>query len=166
DQANADIKAITAQIARDNPDRASRLGANVCSLAEELIGETRRPLIVLMVAVAFVLLIASANLANLLLSRALSRSKEVAVRTALGATRGRLVRQLLTESVLLSFAGGIAGVAVAFWSFEFLRHLIPPGLSLFVDLRIDTLVLVFTLALAVITGMVFGLAPAMQSATV
>ena len=166
DQANADIKAITAQIARDNPDQASRLGANVFSLGEELIGETRRPLIVLLVAVAFVLVIASANLANLLLSRALGRSKEVAVRTALGATRGRLVRQLLTESVVLSFAGGVAGVVVAVWSFEFLRHLIPPGLSLLVDLRIDTTVLVFTLALSAITGIVFGLAPALQSSTV
>lgn len=166
EQANSDIKAITAQIVLDNPDYAARLGANVFSLASELIGETRRPLIVLLVAVAFVLVIASANLANLLLSRALGRSKEVAVRTALGATRGRLVRQLLTESVVLSFSGGVAGVVVAIWSFEFLRHLIPPGLSLFVDLRIDTMVLVFTLALSVITGMVFGLAPAMQSATV
>jgi len=166
DQANVDIKAITAQIARDNPDYASRLGANVFSLGEELIGETRRPLIVLLVAVAFVLVIASANLANLLLSRALGRSKEVAVRTALGATRGRLLRQLLTESVVLSFAGGVAGVVVAIWSFEFLRHLIPPGMSLFVDLKIDTTVLVFTLALSAITGIVFGLAPALQSSTV
>jgi len=166
DEANNNIKTITAQIAHDNPDYAGRLGANVISLGEELTGETRRPLIVLLVAVAFVLLIASANLANLLLSRALGRSKEVAVRTALGATRGRLVRQLITESVLLSFAGGISGVVVAIWSFEFLRQLIPPGLSLFVDLRIDGMVLVFTLALAVITGMVFGLAPALQSSKV
>jgi putative ABC transport system permease protein len=166
DEANSNIKTIMAQIARDNPGDAGRLGANVISLREELTGETRRPLIVLLVAVAFVLLIASANLANLLLSRALGRSKEVAVRTALGASRGRLIRQLLTESVLLSFAGGVAGAVVAVWSFEFLRHLIPPGLSLFVDLRIDTTVLVFTLALSVITGMVFGLAPALHSSRV
>lgn len=165
-QANSDIKAITAQIAHDDPDRAGRIGADVYSLSNELIGETRRPLIVLLVAVAFVLVIASANLANLLLSRALGRTKEVAVRTALGATRGRLVRQLLTESVMLSFAGGVAGVVVALWSFEFLRQLIPPGLSLFVDLRIDTTVLAFTLVLAAITGMVFGLAPALQSSRV
>ncbi|HSE38677.1 MAG TPA: FtsX-like permease family protein, partial [Blastocatellia bacterium] len=82
------------------------------------------------------------------------------------ASRGRLVRQLLTESVLLSFAGGAAGVLVAIWSFEFLGHLIPPGLKLFVDLRIDALVLIFTLALSVITGIVFGLAPALQSLNV
>jgi putative ABC transport system permease protein len=162
DQANSNIKTIMAQIANDNPDQAGRLGANVISLSEELTGETRRPLIVLLVAVAFVLLIASANLANLLLSRALGRSKEVAVRTALGATRGRLVRQLITESVLLSLAGGVAGVIVAVASFAFLRQLIPAGLSLFVDLRIDMMVLVFTMALSIITGIVFGLAPALQ----
>ncbi len=163
DRANSDIKTITAQIAHDYPDQASKLGANVISLSEELSGETRRPLIVLLVAVAFVLLIASANLANLLLSRAIGRSKEVAIRTALGASRTRLIGQLLTESVLLSSAGGIAGVVVAIGSFEFLSHLIPPGLKLFVDLRIDAVVLVFTLALSVITGIVFGLAPALQS---
>jgi putative ABC transport system permease protein len=166
EQANSDIKTIMAQIARDNPDEAGRIGANVISLSEELTGETRRPLIVLLVAVAFVLVIASANLANLLLSRALVRTKEIAIRTALGATRGRLVRQLITESVLLSFAGGVAGVIAAIWSFEFLRQLIPPGLSLFVDLRIDTTVLGFTLVLSVFTGIVFGLAPALQSSKV
>lgn len=166
ERANNDIKAITAQIAQDYPDQASKLDANVLSMREELSGKTRRPLIVLLIAVAFVLLIASANLANLLLSRALGRSKEVAVRTALGASRSRLVRQLLTESVLLSFSGGVAGVLVAIWSFDFLGQLIPQGLKLFVDLRIDSIVLVFTLGLSVVTGIIFGLAPALQSLTI
>jgi predicted permease len=166
ERANNDIKAITAQIAQNYPDQATNLGANVFSMREELSGKTRRPLIVLLVAVAFVLLIASANLANLLLSRALGRSKEVAVRTALGASRSRLVRQLLTESVLLSFTGGIAGVLVAIWSFDFLGKLIPQGLKLFVDLRIDSTVLVFTIGLSVLTGVIFGLAPALQSLTI
>lgn len=166
EQADENIKAITAQIARDFPNQAARLGANVVSMREELTGETRRPLIVLLVAVAFVLMIASANLANLLLSRAMGRSKEVAVRTALGASRSRLIRQLVTESVVLSLAGGISGVVVADFSFAFLRQLIPPGLSLVVELRIDTMVMAFTIVLAVITGIVFGLAPALQSARV
>jgi predicted permease len=162
-EANNNIKTIMAQIARDYPENATGIGANVYSLREELTGESQRPLIILVIAAAVVLLIASANLANLLLSRAMGRSKEVAVRTALGATRGRLVRQLLTESVLLSFAGGLAGVVVAVLSFAFLRQLIPPGLSLFVDLHIDVMMLGFTLLLSVITGIVFGLAPALQS---
>jgi putative ABC transport system permease protein len=166
ERASNDIKTITEQIARDYPDQASRLGAYALSLSDELSGESRRPLIVLLVAVAFVLLIASANLANLLLSRAIGRSKEVAVRTALGASRKRLVRQLLTESVLLSTGGGVAGVLMAVWSFEFLKQLIPPGLRLFVDLHIDSTVLLFTLALSVVTGIVFGLAPALQSLNV
>jgi putative ABC transport system permease protein len=165
-EANADIKTIQAQIEHDNPRDAGLLGANVFSLTSELTGETRRPLIVLLVAVAFVLLIASANLANLLLSRALGRAKEIAIRTALGASRTRLIRQLLTESVLLSFVGGAVGVVIAIWSFEFLQHLVPPTISLFVDLRIDSMVMVFTLALSVITGMVFGLSPALQSSRV
>lgn len=163
DQAQANIKTIMAGIAHDHPEEAGMLGAYVVPLSEELTGETRRPLALLLVAVAFVLLIACANLANLLLSRAMGRSKEIAVRTALGARRSQLVRQLLTESIVLSSAGGVAGVLVALWSFAFLRQLIPPGLTLFADLRIDPTVLVFTFALSVATGIVFGLAPAIQA---
>jgi predicted permease len=163
EQANADIKAVMGQISSDFPDEAGNCGAYIVSLNDEIVGKSRRPLVVLLVAVAVVLLIASANLANLLLSRAIGRSKEIAVRTALGATRRRIVRQMLTESVVLSCAGGAAGVLVAVFSSAFLSNLIPPGLRLQADLSPDTTVLVFTMLLSTFTGVLFGFAPALQA---
>src|SRR5262245_61122591 len=147
EQANVDIKTVMSRIARDNPGNAGRIGAYVMSMRDQLAGDSRRPLIVLLVAVRFVLLIACANIANLLLSRAVNRSREIAVRSALGAGRWRLVRQLLTESALLSFAGAAVGLLLAAWSFGFLRQLIPAGLALSMNLNIDLRVLGFTLLL-------------------
>ncbi len=163
-QAQADVKNVMGRIARDYPDSAGQLGAYVVSLREEVAGAVRRPLIILITAVGFVLLIACANIANLLLSLSASRKKEIAIRTALGAGRLRIARQLITESVLLAGAGGLIGLLVATWCFGFLRQFIPDGLSLLTDLQLDTPVLLYTLIVSILTGLLFGAAPAIQAA--
>src|SRR5262245_374514 len=166
EQANADIKTVMSRIARDNPGNAGRIGAYVMSMRDQLAGDSRRPLIVLLVAVGFVLLIACANIANLLLARAVNRGREIAVRSALGAGRLRIVRQLLTESILLSFAGAAVGLLLAAWSFSLLRRLIPAGLALSTSIEIDLWVLGFTLMITLCSGVVFGLAPAFHASKI
>ena len=167
-QAQSEMNAIMARIAKDHPQATAegKLGAVVMPLHEQLAGDARRPLMVLLVAVAFVLLIACANIASLLLARAAARRREIAVRTALGAGRMRIVRQLLTESLLLSVFGGISGLALAIWSFGFFENLIPDGLKQSTNLQLDAGILLFALATSVITGIVFGLIPALQAAGV
>lgn len=162
DQANAEIQAIQRQIAQDHPDEAGRVAAFALPLRDQLTGDIRRPLLVLLAAVGFVLLIACANIANLLLSRAASRRREIAVRAALGATRMRIVRQLITEGIVLSIAGAIVGVLLALLSFTFLSRLIPDTLAASTNLSLDLKVLAYTLSVSLATSVMFGLAPALQ----
>ena len=164
EEARSDMRTVMARIAAANPDSAGRLGIVVVRLREHLTGEARTPLLVLVGAVACVLLIACANVANLLLSQAASRSREVAIRTALGAGRGRIVRQFLIESVLLAAMGAGGGLLVAYWAFDFLSGLIPPTVSLTSRPQLDPTVLAFTFGVALLTGLGFGLVPAFRSA--
>ena len=145
-----------------DPDEDSA-GIRLVSQLEDVVGDTRPTLIMLLAAVGLVLLVACANIANLLLVRATGRRREVAVRAALGAGRGRLTRQFLVESVMLAMAGGIVGLAVAFWSLGPLRLMVPGGMPRVDDIGIDPSVLGFTLLVSLLVGLLFGLAPAFQA---
>ena len=162
EQANADIKAITKRIGERFPDQAGRLGANVVSLHEQMAGKMRRSLWLLLGAVGLVLLIACANIAGLLLARAAARQREIAVRLALGAGRFRIARQLLTESIVLAGAGGALGVLLASWSFAALKRLVPAEMAS-TSLEMDARVLGFALLVSLLSGVLFGLVPALQA---
>ena len=158
-QAQADVNIIASRI-RQKDKRDASFGMDVVGLQQQIVGDVRRPLLVLLGSVALVLLIACANVANLLLARAAGRAKEVAIRTALGANRKRLVRQLLTESVLLGLLGGAAGLLVARLSLSVVRTMNPGNIPRLDEIGINVTVLAFTFGLALATGVLFGLAPA------
>jgi putative ABC transport system permease protein len=161
--AQADLQAISYRLAQSYGETNLGWSVIVSSLHDNLVGRTRTPLLVLLGAVALVLLIACANVANLLLARANSRQKEIAVRTALGASRLRIIRQLLTESVLLSLLGGAAGFGISVWLTRLLIALSPANTPRFDEIQIDGRVFLFTLGLALLTGLLFGIAPALQT---
>jgi len=161
-QAEAQLKAIAAALAIETPERNTNWTAQVHVLHDELSGEYRPALLVLAGAVAFVLLIACANVANLLLARGAVRQREIAIRTALGAPRLRVVRQLLTESLVLAVLGGAVGLLIAFWGLEALLALSPVDLAMTGPVHLSLPALAFTAAASLLTAIVCGLAPAFE----
>lgn len=161
-QAQADVDAVATRIRKkDRRDRT--FGMSVIGLQDQVVGNVRRALLVLLGSVALVLLIACANVANLLLARAARREREVAIRTALGARGWRIVRQLLTESVLLAVLGGAAGLVIAEWALYMVRAFNPGNIPRLETIRINGAVLAFTFGVALVTGVLFGLAPAWRA---
>ena len=161
-QAQADVDVIANRI-RVKDKRDLTYGMTVTGLQEQVVGDVRRALLVLLGSVALVLLIACANVANLLLTRAAGREKEVAIRTALGAGGLRIVRQLLTESVLLAVIGGAAGLVIAQWSLYLVRAINPGNIPRLDDIEINGAVLTFTFGISIVTGVLFGVAPAWRA---
>ncbi len=160
-RARADLQTIASRLEEEYPATNSGWSVTLVSLEERFSGDVRTSLLVLLAAVAFLLLIACANVANLQLTRATSRQREVAIRVALGAGRWRLMRQFLAEATILGVAGGAAGLALAVWGVDLLLALRPAELPLINDVKIDGTVLAFTIVLSLTTSLLFGIVPAL-----
>ena len=162
EQARVDMGTIASHLQEQYPYMAG-YGVNLVPMHEQVTGKVRPALLVLLVAVCFVLLIACANVANLLLARAAVREREMAIRSALGARRARIIRQLLTESLLLAIAGGVVGLLIAVWGLDLLIAMSPANVPRLDQIHVDAGVLAFTLGVSLLTGFIFGLIPAMQA---
>ncbi|HYL76159.1 MAG TPA: ABC transporter permease [Bryobacteraceae bacterium] len=163
-QASARLESIAQRLEREHPKTSKGFGVTVDGLQQDMAGNIRPALLVLLAAVTVVLLIACVNVANLLLSRAATRKRELAIRIALGAGRWRIAQQSLAESMRLSFAGGAAGLALAYVGLDLLLRLAPPNLIDPAAIHIDTVTLAFTFAVSLATGALFGIAPALEAA--
>jgi predicted permease len=165
-QAQARLNIMSAELAKEFPNDyppLARFTINIEPLQKSLVGDVRPMMLVLMGAVILIILVASVNIASLLLARASGRQSEIALRLTLGASRGRMVRQLLTEALLLSLLAGIAGIVTARIALGSLLRFLPPGTPRLNDVRVDLSVLLFATAISILTGLLFGLAPALQS---
>src|SRR5438067_4363694 len=165
EKARAEMDAIGRRLENQYPVDNRDTGIRVTPLHEEAVGKIRPVLLLLFAAVGFLLFIGCANVANLLLARAATRSREISIRAAMGASRYRLIRQLLTESVMLAVIGGALGALLAAWAIPLLMAMAPPGLRNFKDVGINNEVLAFSLGVSVITGILFGLVPALSSSS-
>ncbi|MGH9704323.1 MAG: ABC transporter permease, partial [Candidatus Acidiferrales bacterium] len=162
-QARAQMETIALRLQRQYPDSNSGTGVTLTPLREDLTGEVRPVVLILFAAVSFLLLICCMNVANLLLARGAARTREIAIRTAIGATRLRLLSQLLTESALLGLLGGGLGLLIGSWGISGFAALLPVSLRRVAEITIDTKVFGFTLAISLLAGMIFGLAPALHA---
>jgi putative ABC transport system permease protein len=162
-QAREEMSAIARRLEKQYPDSNEDAGVSLISMQDDMVSDIRPVLWILLVAVAFVLLIGCANVANLLLARATTRSREVSLRAALGASRMRLIRQLLTESVLLALMGGVVGVLLAVWAVPALLAMSPPDIRSFTTIGVNREVLGCNIAVSMLSGILFGLAPALHA---